>query len=289
MSHSTRSLREAVCHSNNLSIAFARYARQRGLWAPGLPMPAVTKAPARAILELAQELREGRFRPCPPRIVSIAKADGGKREITVYMMRDRVAHRALLQVLQARTDAAMSPVSFGYRPGRDVSMALVCVRSHLNTGWNWVADADIERCFDSIPHGLLLAEVERRLKDSSAPKFVAQYLGWDRQARREGTGIPQGSALSPWLCNVYLWRLDDRMTKAGIPMVRFADDFVLLARTREAVTEALAVCGETLAAMRLKLHPVKTRIVEAFEGFRFLGQMLTAGSPLAVPVAAGAC
>jgi RNA-directed DNA polymerase len=275
-------LREAVCHSDNLSLAYARHAKQRGLWAPGLSMSAVAAAPARAILKLAEELREGRYKPYPPRTVPIVKADGGQREIAVYMLRDRVAQRALLQVLQERTDASMSPFSFGYRPGRGVNMALNCVRSHLEGGYGWVGDADIERCFDSIPHRPLLAQVERRVQDDTAPALIAKHLDWNRGARRHGVGIPQGSGLAPWLCNIYLWLLDDRMREADVPMVRYADDFVLLARTRQDVEDALSLCRETLEFMRLKLHPVKTRVLDALASFRFLGRSLSVSPPASV-------
>jgi len=274
MTHRMLSLREAVCHSDNLALAYARHARHRGLWMPGVPMSMVARAPVPPMLALAEELRGDRYRPHPPRIIPIAKADGGKRDISVYMIRDRVAQRALVQVMQQRTDAAMAPFSFGYRPARSVSMALASVRAYLDAGYCWVLDADVEHCFDSIPHAPLLAEVERRLGERAAPALVSRYLSWNRETRRTGVGIPQGSGLAPWLCNVYLWRLDDRVRSAGIPMVRYADDFVLLARTREAIGQAQSLCAETLGAMRLRLHPLKTRIVEAAESFRFLGQRL---------------
>lgn len=288
MTGQTRSLREAVARSDNLALAFSRHARHRGLWTPGVPMATVRETPARSILKLAEELREGRYRPYRPRIIPIAKADGGTREIAVYMMRDRVAQRALLQVLQRRSDDAMSPLSFGYRPGRSVAMALDCVRGYLDQGYGWVGDADIERCFDSIPRTPLLAEVERRLQGPAAPALIAKFLDWERGGRRDSVGIPQGSGLAPWLCNIYLWRLDDEMRAAGVPMVRYADDFVLFARTRAELERALALCGETLAAIRLKLHPLKTRIVDAMTSFRFLGRSLAAGAGLtaAAPTAA---
>jgi group II intron reverse transcriptase/maturase len=270
------SLREAVCRSENLALAYERHARKRGLWAPGIPMTIVARNPVRAMLELAQEMRQGRYRPHPPRIVPIAKADGGTREIAVYMMRDRVAQRAVLQVVQQRTDRAMSACSFGYRPGRSVAAALNRVGAYLDESYTWIGDADIERCFNSIPRLPLLTQVQRRLGDPVAPIFVAHCLGWNREERRDGTGIPQGSGLAPWLCNIYLWQLDDTIWRAGIPMVRYADDFVVLARTREGADSALALCAETLGAMRLKLHPVKTRIVDAIGAFRFLGRSLTA-------------
>jgi|GEM_PF-1715827 len=268
-------LRDALCDSANLAGAYARYRRHRGLWAPGLPMWQVAAAPVAPMLELAEELREGNYRPQLPQSISIAKANGEHRELRVYMIRDRVAQRALLQVLVARIDASMSPDSFGYRPGRGVASALARVQDFLDAGLAWVVDADIERCFDSIPRGPLLEEVARRLGDSAAPELVSRLLGWQTAQDLEQTGIPQGAVLSPWLCNVYLWQLDDSMHDQGAPMVRFADDFVLLSRSRPLAEELMAHCADVVRKMRLRLNPLKTAIVHAATPFRFLGQWLS--------------
>src|SRR5262245_14879038 len=103
----------------------------------------------------------------------------------------------------------------------------------------------------------------RRLDDAAAPDFIARCLDWDDGGRREETGIPQGSVLAPWLCNVYLWRLDDHMRDHGTGMVRFADDFVALADTRKMAEQAMAECAAIVNALRLRLHPFKTAIVGA--------------------------
>lgn len=92
------SIRTALCQSDNLGNAFARYRRYRGLWAPGVPMCAVANAPVVPMLELADQLRTGQYRPSPAHTISIAKANGERRELRVYAIRDRVAQRALLQV-----------------------------------------------------------------------------------------------------------------------------------------------------------------------------------------------
>jgi len=270
----TQSLREAVCHSANLGAAFAYYRRRRGLWSPGVPMWQVTQSPVVPMLQLAEALREGSYRPQPTHSISIAKANGEQRILSIYALRDRVAQRALLQVLQARTDASMSPYSFGFRPGRSVGGALASVRRFLNSGLDWVVDADIEHCFDSLPRGPLLAQVRRRLDDESAAEWVSQCLGWQTPEQIGAVGIPQGAALSPWLCNIYLWQLDDAMEAEGVAMVRFADDFVLLAGSRVSAESFRARCAEVVSQLLLRLHPVKTAILHATSPFRFLGQWL---------------
>jgi group II intron reverse transcriptase/maturase len=237
-------------------------------------MYAVAEAPVVPMLDLAEALRTGTYRPSPPHVFSIAKANGERRALRVFALRDRVAQRALLEVLQERTDPQMSPGSFGYRPGRGVPGALARVRAYLNDGLSWVVDADVEHCFDSIPRGPLLAEVTRRLQTPEAAELVAQCLGWETPEARGGVGIPQGSVLAPWLCNVYLWRLDDAMQTERAAMVRFADDFVLLTPARTRAEALRGRCAEVLGQMRLRLHPLKTAIRDASHPFRFLGQWL---------------
>jgi RNA-directed DNA polymerase len=267
-------LRDAICQSANLGNAFGRYRRYRGLWAPGVPMSVVAKAPVLPMLELAEELRYGRYRPSAPHEFSVAKANGEVRVLKVFSIRDRVAQRALLQVLQARPDPGMSPCSFGYRPGRGVMQALARVRALLDQGLSWVVDADIEHCFDTIPRKPLLEEVTRRVGTPEAAGLVARWMGWEGAGQRDQTGIPQGAVLSPWLCNVYLWRLDDAMQAERVPMVRFADDFVLLTAGRHHAETLRRCCAQVVRRMRLRLHPLKTAVVDASHSFRFLGQRL---------------
>jgi group II intron reverse transcriptase/maturase len=285
------SLHAALCQGTNLGRAYARYGRYRGLWAPGVPMYAVAGSPVVPMLDLAEALRTGGYRPSPPNVFSIAKANGERRELRVFAIRDRVAQRALLQVLQERTDPQMSPCSFGYRPGRGVPGALARVRAYLNDGLSWVVDADVEHCFDSIPRGPLLAEVTRRLGTPEAAELVAQCLGWETPGECDRVGIPQGSVLAPWLCNVYLWRLDDAMQAERAAMVRFADDFVLLTPARSRAEALRGRCAAVMEQMRLRLHPLKTAIRDASRPFRFLGQWLRETPRLPGPpaLAAGGC
>lgn len=261
------SLLAEVSHGANLAAAFARYQRYRGLWSPGVPMARVSAAPVRPMLELAEELHSGSYQPATPCIVPVTKGDGTCRRIAVYPIRDRVAQRAMLQVLQEKTEPRMPACSFGFRPGLGVAHAVAAVRRWLDCGYRWVVDTDIETCFDSVPRAALLREVERRAGAESAG-LVATMLGWSGTPM--GTGIPQGAVLSPWLCNVYLWPFDEAVQRAALPLVRYADDFVVLAATESLAQAALRYCRATLEALSLRLHPRKTR-VHCEREFRFLG------------------
>lgn len=235
-------------------------------------MEEVAASPVEPMLELAGALRRD-YCPHSPMVLRIAKGDGSQRELSVYPVRDRVAQRAALQVLQAETDGAMADGSYGFRPGRGVNQAVAAVRQWIDDGYLWVVDADIERCFDSIPRAPLLEAVRVRA-GTDAAKLIQRLMGWEHTIG--GVGIPQGAPLSPWLCNVYLWSLDEALAEARIPLARYADDFVAMAPTEVAANATLALCRETLEQLRLRLHPKKTRLLSANTPFQFLGQWLGA-------------
>lgn len=278
-----RALLDAVCAPENISVAWSRFARCRGMWAPGMPMGRVAAAPVAPVLALAEEMRTGRYRPQPAHRVPLRKADGSLRELHVYMLRDRVAQRALLQVLQPRTEPWMSPMSFGFRPGRSVGQAVRAVQRGLDSGLCWVGDADVEKCFDRMAHRRALQAVEQAAGGAAAG-LLRQWMGWPRQLGAEDRGLAQGSVLAPWVCNLYLAPLDACALGAGLGWVRYADDFLLLAPTRRMADEGLALCRQALAALGLTLHPLKTAVRHAAAPFRFLGQWLAATPCLAAPI-----
>lgn len=281
------SVRERAAAAANVAAAWRRYARHRGLWTPGCPMSTVRREPVGPALALADDLRNGRFVPHPPTTIPVRKADGGVRTIAVYPLRDRVAQRAVLQVLQEMTDPRMAPLSFGFRPGRGVAGALAAAGEWIDRGHWWIMDADIERCFDSIPRQRVLDEVLSRTADADAAELVAQCMGWTSAAERAGRGVPQGSCLGPWLCNVYLWGLDDAAAGAGFPLVRYADDFVALLPTLAAARSAWHAVVGVLDGLRLRLHPAKSRIEHAMRPLPFLGGLI--GGVRRLPAPAAAC
>jgi RNA-directed DNA polymerase len=271
------SLCDALLAPEVLAGAYARLGRRPGLWAPGVPMSKVRMAPVGPMLRLAEELRQGRYLALPPTQVPIAKADGTQRMLSVFGLRDRLVQRALLDIVQPVSEPRFHDASFGFRPGRGVAKAVTQAQLLVDTGYRWLVDADIRRCFDSIPRRPLLDAVGCFLDDADAPMLVARCLGWQNEGlARDARGIPQGACLSPWLCNVFLHRFDEESARSEVPLVRYADDFLLFATARSAAMTLMKRCGRWLSILGLRLHPDKSRVVDAREPVRFLGKVVQA-------------
>ncbi|MGC8989047.1 MAG: reverse transcriptase domain-containing protein, partial [Verrucomicrobiia bacterium] len=192
-------------------------------------------------------------------------------------VRDWVVEAALRRVLEPIFDRDFAASSYGFRPGRGCREAVARVEELLGQGKVWCVDADLKSYFDTIPHDRLMGLVRQRVVDGSVLWLLEQCLkagvmeelkGWEPTE----CGTPQGAVISPLLANLYLNPLDQEMGRRGWAMVRYADDFVVLCRTKEEAEEVLGMLREWTVAAGLKLHPDKTRIVNAqTEGFDFLG------------------
>jgi RNA-directed DNA polymerase len=199
------------------------------------------------------------------------------RPLGIPTIRDRVVQTALKFALEPIYEAEFHPRSFGFRPGVGCKDALRVVDALLTSGHRFVVDVDLKSYFDTIPHDRLMAAVRRRVADGSVLALLEAYLKAGvldgLQTWTPERGAPQGAVISPLLSNVYLHPLDVRMASDGYEMVRYADDFVVLCKTREEAERALETIRVWTADAGLELHPEKTRIthVDAPGGFEFLG------------------
>ena len=234
----------------------------------------------RLLDELAAELREGSYRVQPSRRVWIPKPGRPERRpLSIPAVRDRIVQAALKLVAEPVFEADFLPCSFGFRPKRAAHDALQVLIDEARRGRRWVVETDIASCFDAIPHDRLMTAVEERICDRRRLKLVRAMLRAGVMesgvVRHEVTGTPQGGVMSPLLANVYLHRLDRAWETSGRGvLVRYADDLVVLCRSREEANEALALLRDLLGELGLELKAEKTRIVhltERGEGFDFLG------------------
>lgn len=233
---------------------------------------------------LARALRADRYVPQEVRRHWIPKPGRTeKRPLGIPTVRDRTVQTALRSVIEPIFERDFAAHSYGFRPGRGGKDALRRVAALLADGHTWVVDADLRKYFDTIPHDRLMALIRRKVADGRVLALLEAYLG---QGVMDGVahwvpeeGTPQGAVISPLLANIYLDPLDHLVAGSGLEMVRYADDFVILCRSKAEAQRALALVRQWVEANGLTLHPEKTRIVDAGRrgGFDFLGYHFAQG------------
>lgn len=275
----TEHLMEQVVELDNLRRAYVRVASNKG--AAGIDGMTVEDLRAWCrdnIGELRESLLSKTYQPTPVRGVTIGKPGGGKRQLGIPTVVDRLVQQAILQVLSPIFEAEFSDSSYGFRPGRSAHDAIHKASDYVKDGFVYVVDIDLEKFFDRVNHDILMSRVARYIKDKRLLKLIRAFLNAGImqngvvQSRREGT--PQGGPLSPLLANVLLTDFDRELEERGHRFVRYADDCNIYVQSHRSGERVFGSVSRFLEKkLKLRINKEKSAVGHVSER-SFLGYRL---------------
>lgn len=272
-------LLEAILHKDNLNRAYKRVKANKG--APGIDGMTIDGA-LLYFKEYQQEFTDriyrGKYTPFPVKRATIPKSDGGVRKLGIPTVIDRTLQQAITQQLVPIYEPLFTDGSFGYRPNRSAKDAIQKVKEYAEQGYTFAVVLDLSKYFDTLNHEILINLLRKNVKDERIIQLIKRYL--KSGVMENGVvidteeGSPQGGNLSPLLANIYLNEFDQEFLKRGVPCIRYADDIVLLAKSKRASERLLESSTKYLEGkLRLTVNREKSRTVSVFaiRNFKFLG------------------
>lgn len=269
---------EAILSRENLTLALKRVEANKG--APGVD--GMTTEELRKYIfehpgELTSAILSGKYRPAPVKRVTIPKPEKGKyRNLGIPTVIDRLVQQAVAQKLSYSYDDTISMSSFGFRPTRSAHDAIFKVMSEADQGYVWAVDMDLEKFFDTVNHSRLIRKLSTRIKDGRVISLITRMLKsgvWTQgKVEKSEVGLMQGGPLSPLLANIYLDELDKELEKRGHRFARYADDLVILCKSKRSAQRTLkSVTRFIEGRMKLKVNETKTTVSHITRGVKFLG------------------
>jgi group II intron reverse transcriptase/maturase len=277
--HEGEGLWEQIFSRGNLFAALERVRKNGG--APGIDGMTVEELPdhLRTHWEgIRAKLDRGSFVPSPVKRIEIPKPNGGVRKLGIPTVLDRLIQQAIHQVFSPIFEPTFSSHSYGFRPGRSAHDAVKAAQDHIEAGYSWVIDMDLEKFFDTVNHDRLMARLKGKIIDKRVLRLVNAYLKAGVMADGVVTateeGTPQGSPLSPLLSNIVLTELDNKLEERGHRFVRYADDCNIYVKSQRSAKRVLKSTTDFIESrMRLKVNEVKSAVGRAneqtFLGFSF--------------------
>jgi len=228
------------------------------------------------LTRLMKDLKSGAYQSKPLRRKLIPKAPGKFRPLGIPAVRDRVAQDVIRKLIEPYFEPHFSDHSFGFRPNRSCHQAIREMLKFWKQGYRIVLDADIQGFFDNIQHELMIDLVAQKIADGNILRTIRKFLKAgvmeDGVLKKTSMGTPQGGVISPLLANIVLDLLDKELAKAGYIFVRYADDFLVLAKSTPECEKALDLVQSVIEGkLQLTLSPEKTKITSFKKGFEFLG------------------
>lgn len=269
-------LLEKILDDDNIRLAKKRvYANKGASGVDGVTVEELEEYLAKNWKSIKEQIRARRYRPQPVRRVEIPKPNGGVRKLGIPTVIDRTIEQAITQILSPIFEPMFSEYSYGFRPGRRAEQAIVKVLEYLNEGNEWIVDIDLEKFFDNVPQDRLMSYVERVIHDGDTESLIRKYLkaGVMEGNKYEATevGTPQGGNLSPLLSNIMLNELDRELEARGLRYTRYADDCVILVKSRAAATRVMySVTSWIERKLGLKVNAEKTHITRPTK-LKYLG------------------
>ena len=270
---------ERIFSRENLIAALKRVKRNGG--APGVDGMKVEEMPEHLKVHwpsIRRKLEAGTYRPSPVKRVEISKAGGGVRQLGIPTVLDRLIQQAMHQVLSPLFEETFSDHSYGFRPGRSAHDAVRAAQKHVEEGYRWTVDIDLERFFDMVNHDRLMARMKTVVKDKRTLRLVNVYLKAGVMVSgvviETVEGTPQGGPLSPLLSNIVLTELDRKLEERGHRFVRYADDCNIYVKSERAGKRVMISTKRFVEEhMRLKVNGAKSAVDLAvrrqFLGFSF--------------------
>ena len=272
-------LLEAILYKDNFNRAYKRVKANKG--AAGIDGMTVDEALPylrEHQKELTERIYRGKYTPSPVRRVEIPKPDGGVRKLGIPTVIDRTIQQAIAQQLMPIYEPLFIETSYGYRPNKSAKDAIQKVKEYAEQGYTFAVTLDLSKYFDTLNHEKLINLLRKEVKDERVIQLIKRYLKSgvmeNGVVMETGEGSPQGGNLSPLLANVYLNEFDQEFTRRGVPCIRYADDIVLLAKSKRASERLLESSTKYLEeTLKLTVNREKSRTVSVFaiRNFKFLG------------------